>query len=161
SYKIDFSPGGLTINEHSVGNAVNAIQTAHIPSFSPIAAALFYQPTVQALGAVYDSLSGEGIAAVEQTAISSNDLFHTSILNQARYWMADNEGSDPNSLTFYSGGAQAYAAMPDAGFAKAPSGVPLGQRTWRVWSTVNGSDWRFSGDPVVGSAKTSASGAGI
>src|SRR5262249_3645918 len=110
SYKIDFSPGGLTINEHSVGNAVNAIQTAHIPSFTPLGAALFYQPTVQALGAVYDSLSGEGIAAVEQTAISSNDLFHTSILNQARYWMADNEGSDPNSLTFYSGGAQAYAA---------------------------------------------------
>ena len=80
-YSIDFSPAGLTQNQHSVGNAINAIQTAHVQTFRPIAAAIFYQPTVSVLGGIYDLLSGEGVAAVEQTAISANDMFHSSILS--------------------------------------------------------------------------------
>ena len=163
-YKIDFSPSGLTQNQHSVGNAVNAIQTAHVPAFSPIAAALFYQPTVAALGAVYNSLSGEGVTAVEQAAVDANDIFHRSILDEAKFWLFDNERGDANSLTFYGDTPLGYAASGQSSFpgytkaAKAP--VPA-ERTWRAWTTLNGGNWKNSGNPAVGSANTSTSGGGF
>ena len=62
-YVINFAPAGLTQNQTAVGGAINEIQIARFsPAFEPIAAALFYQPTVAALGAVYNSLSGEGVS---------------------------------------------------------------------------------------------------
>jgi uncharacterized protein with beta-barrel porin domain len=160
-YKIDFSPVGLTENQHAVGNAINAIQTAHVPTFVPIAAALFYQPTVKVLGEVYDRLSGEGITAIEQTSFNANDLFHSAILNETRYWLSDNEAGDANALTFGERWPLSYAS---AGRAPLPGKAPAAfdaQRTWRLWTTINGGEWRYSGNPVVGSANMSEHGAGF
>jgi uncharacterized protein with beta-barrel porin domain len=161
-YSIDFSPAGLTQNQHAVGNAINAIQTAHVATFKPIAAALFYQPTVDVLGAVYNSLSGEGVAAVEQTAIVTNDVFHTSILNESRFWLFDNERSDVNSVALYDAPLGYAAARGNIfpSYSREAKAAPLAQRTWRIWSNVNGGDWRYSGNATVGSANTAASGGG-
>jgi outer membrane autotransporter protein len=157
---INFSPAGLTINQHSVGNAVNAIQTArNSPNFVPIAAALFYQPTVAKLGAAYDSLSGEGVAAVEQAAFNANDQFHTSIWNEAASWLFENERNDPNSQLFYAGAPLGYASADQNFVGKAP---PLAvQRTDRLWMTVSGGSWRYQGDPIVGSAPVKEIGGGF
>jgi hypothetical protein len=154
STSINFSPAGLTLNEHSVGNAVNAIQTARkSPNFVPIAAALFYQPTVAKLGAVYDSLSGEGVAAVEQTAFNANDQFHMSMWNQAASWLFDHERTDPNSQLFYKNPPLSYAASSkDSLVTKAVGLPPPPERTGRIWLTVTGAAWNYSGDPIVGSA---------
>jgi uncharacterized protein with beta-barrel porin domain len=162
-YSIDFSPAGLTQNQQSVGNAINAIQTAHVQTFRPIAASIFYQPTVNALGAVYDSVSGEGVAAVEQTAIAANDMFHTSILSQARFWMFDNDRNDPNSLTYYDGARMSYAAARSNVFPNyvMPTKAVPASRTWRLWTTFNGGDWRYPADTHIGTASTSASGGGF
>jgi outer membrane autotransporter protein len=162
-YSIDFSPVGLTQNQHSVGNAINAIQTAHVQTFRPIAAAIFYQPTVDVLGAVYNSLSGEGVAAVEQTAIAANDMFHTSILGQARFWMFDNDRNDPNSLNYYDGARMSYAAARSNGFPNyaTPAKAVPAPRTWRIWTTFNGGDWRYPADTRIGTASTSTSGGGF
>lgn len=162
-YSIDFSPAGLTQNQHSVGDAINAIQTAHIATFKPIAAAIFYQPTVAQLGAVYNSLSGEGVAAVEQTAIAANDMFHTSILNEARFWLFDNERSDVSSVTFYDA-PLGYAAARNNTFpsyANDIKAVAPASRTWRAWTNFNGGDWRYSGNPNIGTANTAAAGGGF
>jgi hypothetical protein len=53
-YDINYSPNGLDRNGHSIGDAINKIQTvpANYPNFTPIAAALFYQPTVPQLNRV-------------------------------------------------------------------------------------------------------------
>ena len=162
-YSIDFSPPGLTQNQHSVGNAINAIQTAHVQTFRPIAAAIFYQPTLDALGSTYDSLSGEGVAAVEQTAISANEMFHSSILSQARFWMFDNDRNDPNSLNYYDGARMSYAAARSGGFPNYTTPVKAvpASRTWRIWTTLNGGDWRYPADTRIGTAATSASGGGF
>jgi hypothetical protein len=162
-YSIDFSPAGLTQNQHSVGNAINAIQTAHVQTFRPIAAAIFYQPTVNVLGATYDSLSGEGVAAVEQTAISANDMFHSSILSQARFWMFDNDRNDPNSLNYHDDTRMSYAEARSNGFPNSvtPARAVSTPRTWRIWTTVNGGDWRYPADTRIGTASTSASGGGF
>ncbi|UGV26591.1 hypothetical protein E0H22_13355 [Rhodopseudomonas boonkerdii] len=163
-YAIDFSPTGLTSNQHAVGDAINAIQTAHVASFKSIAAAIFYQPTVEQLGIVYNSLSGEGVAAVEQTAISGNEMFHTSILNQARFWLFDNERYDANSIAYYDGAPLGYAAdrrntFPS--YTKAANPVAPPSHTWRLWTNFNGGNWRYSGNPNTGSADSASISSGV
>jgi uncharacterized protein with beta-barrel porin domain len=121
-YVIDFSPGGLTVNQHSVGYAINAIQTARSsPNFLPIAAKLFYVPTVADLGVTYDSLSGEGTSAVQQAIFSARDQFFEAVLQQA--FLPSEQYADVYALN------GATDAMP-------------GRRTgtWRAWASGFGDD---------------------
>ena len=54
--KTTYAPAGL-VDQTYVGNGINQIQSANPkpPSFYPIAADLFYIPTVSELGSVYDN----------------------------------------------------------------------------------------------------------
>jgi uncharacterized protein with beta-barrel porin domain len=121
-YVIDFSPSGLTVNQHSVGYAIDAIQTARSsPNFVPIAAKLFYVPTVSDLGVTYDSLSGEGTSAVQQAIFSARDQFFESVLQQA--FLPSEQYEDVYAL----------AGTGDA--------VPLRRTaTWRAWASGFGDD---------------------
>jgi uncharacterized protein with beta-barrel porin domain len=163
SYSINFSPAGLTLNEHSVGNAVNAIQTARSsPNFVPIAAALFYQPTVPILGAVYDSLSGEGVSASQQTAFDANDYFLSAVGGQMQHWLSDECGDDANSKTLYADPVSDRAAGdPQNAGGRAVNPKCLTPRIWRVWASPFGGGANYPGDPIVGSAPVTAKGAGF
>ncbi len=146
-YVIDFSPSGLTANQHSVGNAVNQIQTAQAsPAFRPIATNLFYLPNVATLGAAYDSLSGEGVAATQQTAFDATDAFLTAVGNQMRgqLWNApDGAGHDWHFwLSPYGGGAK-YAG--DAGQGSAS----LSQAAYGLGF---GADYQVAPGALVGAA---------
>ena len=92
TYTINFSPTGLTSNEHSVGNGVNAIQTAGVAAFRPVAAELFFIPTVPLLGKTYNSLSGEGVSGVEQSIFSSRSQFFNSAMINASAAIAGDSG---------------------------------------------------------------------
>ena len=95
NYDINYSPAGMNRNEHAVGTGINEIETARIsPAFVPIAAALFYQPTVAKLAAVYDGLSGEGVTAAEQTAFSADDQVISSIDAEINAEMLDVDADD-------------------------------------------------------------------
>ncbi|WP_156898048.1 hypothetical protein [Methylocapsa acidiphila] len=162
-YAINFSPAGLTLNEHSVGYAVNAIQTARSsPAFVPIAAALFYQPTVAALGAVYDSLSGEGVSGFEQTAFQADDLFVSSVMQQTDFWLSDHK-VDPSGVTLCERHSWPYpsgdTAQEPYDTLKAPR--PCEQRTWRAWFAGYGAGSRVSGELPLGSATLRDNGSGI
>lgn len=159
-YVIDFSPKGLTQNQHAVGGAINAIQTARIsPAFTPIAAALFYQPDIATLGKVYDSLSGEGVAASQQAAYAATDRFQTSVMKQMQFWSNGLEQLD-GAATVYGGGPLAYAPQPGhpafGGLDPAPAG-----RSWRVWGSGFGGGSTNPGDGAVGSARSKEGGAGF
>ncbi len=121
-YVIDFSPSGLTGNQHSVGYAINAIQSARSsPNFVPIAAKIFYVPTAADLGATYDSLSGEGTSAVQQAIFSARDQFFESVLQQA--FLPSERYQD----------AYAMAGTSDT--------TPLRRTaTWRAWANGFGDD---------------------
>ncbi len=159
-YSINFSPSGLTTNEHSVGNAVNAIQTARSsPNFAPIAAALFYQPTVAALGQVYDSLSGEGVSGAEQTAFAANQLFMNSISQQTQIWLG-NAPSNPNSIVMYADDALGYAGVdPQNPISKALAARAV--HVWRFWSEPYGGGGSISGELPLGTAQLGYSGGGL
>ncbi|RAI43462.1 hypothetical protein CH341_14120, partial [Rhodoplanes roseus] len=135
SYTIDFSPGGLTVNQHSVGNAVNAIQTAGVsPGFEPIAAALFYQPTVAGLGKVYDSLSGEGTSGVQQATFTADDRFIGAVWNQIDLWRSTTSPGGGVLAAYDLPAHNAYASTGATDFprALAPSTwTPV----WRSWAT--------------------------
>jgi uncharacterized protein with beta-barrel porin domain len=161
-YVIDYSPAGLTQNQHSVGNAVNVIQTAQIsPAFRPIAVNLFYLPNVGTLGATYDSLSGEGVSASEQTAIGATDFFLSTVNSQTQRWIGNVCGDDANGKTLYEA-PPATLPTHKGQPALPPCSTP---RTWRVWGTGFGGGSNWPGDATVGSAgvnqHTSGFGAGL
>ena len=159
-FVINFAPAGLTQNQTAVGGAINEIQIARFsPAFEPIAAALFYQPTVAALGAVYNSLSGEGVSGSEQTAFDANDLFMSSITQQTDFWLSDHT-SDAGGLT-----ACDPSILPNLLVNGAPGGAVTPprpcQRTWRAWFTGYGGNSRVSGEFPLGSAKFTDNGSGV
>ncbi|WP_156898221.1 hypothetical protein [Methylocapsa acidiphila] len=161
-YAIDFSPGGLTINEHSVGYAINAIQTARVsPNFVPIATALFYQPTVAALGQTYDSLSGEGTSGAQQTAFAADDMNIGAISRQIDFWRSG-DAVDTNGVTSH-GDALSYAPSnpqhPAFGVLRDPR-LPPPPRTWRAWFAGYGAGAQLSGQYPVGSEHLNYRGVG-
>ena len=128
SYTINFSPSGLTANQHSVGNAVNAIQTAGVAAFRPVAAELFFIPTVPLLGKTYDSLSGEGVSGIEQSIFSARaQYFNASMINASA---AIGAGSGPFSLS--TGGS-----------------APLAASRWRFWMSGFGVSGYDAADAIV------------
>ena len=121
TYVIDYAPSGLTKNQRSIGETVNAIQAAQkSPAFRAIATNLFYLPDVSTLGGAYDSLSGEGAAGVQQTAFDSNDNFMNTIGDQIGGWLQEPQRSIDHPwhlwLTPYNGSAQ-YPGDANAGSA--------------------------------------------
>ncbi len=161
NYKVDYSPSGLTPNEHSVGNAINRIQLAQIPAFRPIASLLFFQPNVTGLGAIYDSLSGEGVSAAEQTSYQANDLFLTSIEHRAAFWLSG-DPNDPVGQALSGDKDLLYAREtsddPPSGAAGAP---PKAARAWRLWMSGYGGVSSYSGDDEAGSAQVDLHGGGF
>ena len=162
TYAIDFSPVGLTLNQHTVGYAVNAIQTAQVsPAFRQIATNLFYLPNVATLGAAYDSLSGEGVSASEQTAFNATDMFLSTANTQMQRWIQNTCGDDTT-------GATAYAKPPGSTpthKSEAVSPACASARTWRIWGTGYGGSANWAGSGGVGSASVtghvSGFGAGL
>ncbi|QPC92901.1 hypothetical protein [Mesorhizobium sp. INR15] len=145
---ITFAPTGLTRNQTPVGDAVNAIQSGPTsPSFKKIAGALFYIPTIDQLGAVYDSISGEGVSGVEQPQFDTYEAFFASMSRQADLWRTG-LGTDPtdNVLT-----PQAYDEPAKSG--KDPfKALQPDDRRWSYWATAGGNSGEISGDATVGSA---------
>jgi hypothetical protein len=153
-YTINFSPispigGGLTQNETSVGNAINTIQTLqNSPAFRAIATNLFYLPNVATLAAAYDSLSGEGVSAAQQTAFTATDYFLSTINNQVQRWTGETCGDDSTSKTVYE---NPPGSLPTHKGEVAPACAYT--RTWRIWGTGFGGGSHWPGDAVIGSAE--------
>ncbi|TPM31479.1 hypothetical protein FJ967_24885 [Mesorhizobium sp. B2-3-4] len=146
---INFARTGLTENQTSVGQAVNAIQTdLTSPAFEKIAAALFYIPTLDQLGAVYDSISGEGVSGFEQPQFDAYDTFMASMNRQANFWRTG-LGTNPTDRSV---APQAYdepaTKKKDPFKAMQPD-----ERRWSYWATAGGNAGDLSGDAVVGSAE--------
>jgi len=153
-YAINFAPtfpngGGLTVNQTSVGNAINTIQTLqNSPAFRAIATNLFYLPNVATLAAAYDSLSGEGVSAAQQTAFTATDYFLSTINTQVQRWTGETCGDDSTSKTVYE---NPPGSLPTHKGEVAPACAYT--RTWRIWGTGFGGGSHWPGDAVIGSAE--------
>ena len=90
------------------------------------------------LPAAFDTLSGEGISAAQQTAFGAGNVFATMMMDQGAFWRggaaADraDHTADPNGVTYAPLG---YASeKPASGpFAAMPAKAPLFEQRWRGW----------------------------
>ncbi len=111
-YNVSFNPVGLPAQFASIGNAINAIQTARSsPGFAPIAFALFDLPDQPALTKFYNAVGGGGTAATQQASFSAGAGFSSMMFGQMTSWLA---GTSGNSGVVYGDNAQAYAAASPA-----------------------------------------------
>ncbi|GAA0581021.1 hypothetical protein [Rhizomicrobium electricum] len=145
-YVVDYSPTGLTGNQHATGDAVNIIQTAQTsPAFRPIATNLFYLPDVATLGRAYDLLSGEGIAALEQASFDSNERFLAAAGAQTADWR-DTPRSPEHAWRLWMmpyGYTALYGGDKDMGAAKVKD---------QAWGIVGGVDYQISSRALIGVA---------
>ena len=162
NHVIDYSPSGLTINQHSVGTAINQIELAQrSPDFRPIADALFFQPNIARLGSIYDSLSGEGVSAAQQAGFSANDAFLSSIAHRSAYWIS-NDLDDPSGMTLTGDKDLLFAQKTAPNSMSDATGVSYeAPRNWRVWMNGYGSQASYDGNTTIGSAQANEHGSGF
>jgi len=164
-YDVNFSPAGMTGNQHSVGSAVNRIQAGGTsPSFDPIARALYYQPTTTALGNVYNSLSGEGTASAQQSAFIASNQYIGAVFDQIGSWRGG-AGDSSNSVTHADSEPTRLGFAPegrdrltDAFAALKPPAARM--PAWRVWVSGWGGGGHIDGETPPGTARLTYTGAG-
>jgi hypothetical protein len=126
---VTFNPVGLPAQFASIGNAINAIQTARSsPGFAPIASALFDLPDQQALSKFYNAVGGGGTAGTQQASFTGGTAFTTMMFDQIGSWVA---GSPSSNGVVYDDRAMAYAAVSPADViaSSAFKPAPLASRT--------------------------------
>ena len=163
NYTVNFAPVGLTFNQRAPAFAVNAIQASGaFPAFAPVANALFVQPNVLALGAAYNSLSGEGVTASQQTTFMANDFLHSSANRQMNFWLYDQEDNGGNSLTLYDDRADIAPDRKWRATAPYDTRAPrFAERTWKTWMIGSGGALAYPGQASTGSANMSSGGYGF
>jgi uncharacterized protein with beta-barrel porin domain len=169
NYVINYSPTGLTGNQHAVGNAVNAIMTDRTsPAFTPMAAALFYEPTVQALGGAYNSLSGEAVTGSEQTAFAASGRLTSNINNQVGSWLAGDylnvnntlgDARRPLDMMLADAGNRGVISDVSEPMFRIP-GLNESSRSWRLWVAAAKGFGSMPGNATIGSSSLSYQGSG-
>ena len=171
-----FATVAATANQRAVANGLtNASRLAQGPTGGALLNAVLALSAPQAQAA-FDSLSGEGIAATQNLAHRSADLFTAAIFDQTTFYgggsgnqivlTAPQPGAGLSALalsegiatTFKSGKLQAspdreLADLPPAAFI-APTPVAP-QRSWRAWGSGFGGDEEIHGNEVLGAAAQS------
>jgi outer membrane autotransporter protein len=165
-YNVTFNPVGLPPQFASIGNAINAVQTARSsPGFAPIASALFDLPDQPALSKFYNAVGGGGTAATQQAAFGAGTAFTSMMFDQMTSWIS---GAPSNNGVVFDDNAQAYAAVSPAdviantAFRNIRNAPPSGfSDRWRVWAAPFGWRQTIDGNATLGtpgSATTSAGG---
>ena len=123
---IDFARTALSENGQNLGQAINAIQLDQTSTaFGPVAAALLYRPDIATLQTAYDSISGEGNAAILQTAFTHTQGLMNDISVQSDYWRSRSNYAKNNNV---------YTVICDKATADGEQCIDDSQ--WRVW--ING-----------------------
>jgi outer membrane autotransporter protein len=166
-YTVDFKPKGLPPQYQTIGSAINAIQTAGVPGFLPIAAALFDVPDLNGLKSFYDAIGGGGTATTQQTAISAGAMFNALFVDQTASWLSGiyNGGNsfflDQPALG-YAARAKKSAAASHPAFndirAQAPDSFV---DRWRMWYAPFGSHRIDAADPATGSPSATIANFGV
>jgi uncharacterized protein with beta-barrel porin domain len=156
-YAINFSPPGLARNEAAVGSAINQDQLAnHNSGLGPLVAALFNVPTLGALANVYDALSGEGTIGTQQTALTTVNLFGTSMFSQFENWFGNGSTSGPGNPP--GGQVMQYAPESDAQRIAAAFSAfdrDVYQPRWHTWGGGYGGSQTLNGNAAQASADLS------
>ncbi|MCW8039873.1 ESPR-type extended signal peptide-containing protein [Acinetobacter entericus] len=143
---IDFARTELSKNGQNLGQAINAIQLDQTsPAFGPVAAALLYRSDIAALQTAYDSISGEGNAAILQTAFNHTQGVMNDISVQSDYWRSRSNYAKNNNV---------YTVICDQSTADGEQCIDDSQ--WRVWISGQNGKHTINNDTRSGTADYSA-----
>jgi uncharacterized protein with beta-barrel porin domain len=154
---IDYAPVGLTGNQAAVGTTVNRIQTdLSSPGFARVAEALFYVPTLEQLGSIFSSMSGEGVSGFEQPQLDAYGTFLSAMTRQSDFWRTG-LGTGPSDQI----APQAYDEPKGKGdqfdvLEKVPD-----ERRWSYWAAAGGSTGELAGHADLGSAENEYKGGSL
>lgn len=97
NYVLDYAPDFLSRNQGSLANVINTIQTDGVPSYQPIADQLLKITNEAEYSRALDSLSGEGVIATQQAALSARSSFVDAALSSATTLLeCDSEAAKTN-----------------------------------------------------------------
>ena len=143
---IDFARTALSENGQNLGQAINAIQLDQTSTaFGPVAAALLYRPDIATLQTAYDSISGEGNAAILQTAFTHTQGLMNDISVQSDYWRSRSNYAKNNNV---------YTVICDKATADGEQCIDDSQ--WRVWINGQNGTNQIYRDDHTGAAAYSA-----
>jgi autotransporter-associated beta strand protein len=109
------------------------------------------------LPAALDMLSGEGVSATQETALSAADMFTSIMMNQGTFWRVG-DSVDINGVAFspeplqYAPSRKPKAQHPAFKAIGAPKSY---QPRWRSWVTAFDGSAKLSGETGIGSASLS------
>ena len=150
---ISFNAAASTANQLSVAQALsNTSRQPTTGAGGSLLNAVFGLGSTQQARTTFDSLSGEGIVAVENAGIRAARVFSGSINDQATSWLTGGLGA-VNSISVGSGlpsGALGYAQSDAIASPIVVDRAPP-PRTYRVWSTGFGGGVSISGNNNVAS----------
>jgi len=148
-YVVDFSPNsGLNDNQTALGDYINGIQLAgSSPAFAPIAAELFWIPTVGELTTLYDSFTPETYAAQQAALTFAGQQFADSMMScpkasagvsfseEGCVWVKPGARFLELDATTSNQGFEERAVGLSGGFELA-----VGETGWRVGAALSGED---------------------
>ena len=139
---------GLTANGVRMGDVFNRIQTAQTtPAFEAIADVIYYSEDLETLQANYNALSGEGSAAIHQSAFTLANDSMNDISTQMDFWRSKSNLAKTN-------GSAALACSSEDASGSSRVNVQNCQESnkWRLWIAGNDGDQLLSGKAAKGIA---------
>ncbi|MDY6481127.1 ESPR-type extended signal peptide-containing protein [Acinetobacter faecalis] len=167
----NYVQSGLTANGISVGGVINRIQlgqsiTPKEPSmntrnvvqtpennhaFEKIAEIIYYSKDIETLQANYDALSGEGAAAIHQSAFTLAKDSLNDISTQMDFWRSKSNLAKSNSSV-----ALTCSSEDATGSSRAELNNCQGDNKWRLWIAGNDGNQVLSGKSNKGIADVKA-----
>jgi uncharacterized protein with beta-barrel porin domain len=144
------SAPGQTRNELAVSRALDPVYST---SLTGNAATFFGNLLAATSVGVFDQLSGEGTSATQNTAISADGMFLSTLMDQLWLWRGGDRPGVVDTAAMPPGYAAESREKPifNAIFKAPPAYLP----SWHVWATGFGGAQSFKGDATIGSANAS------
>jgi outer membrane autotransporter protein len=121
----------MTDNQRAVGNALQIASEGSLSANGQTVLGAIETLDSPGARSAFDTLSGEGLAAVENVALMSSQLFLSNLRNQGLLWRSPNATGAPNGATG----------------ANSTDGQESG-----VWGTVFDSRQHYGGNSTIGSS---------
>ncbi len=132
---------GLTPNGVRMGDVINRIQTVqNTPAFESIANVIYYSPDLETLQANYNAISGEGSAAIHQSAFTLVNDSVNDISTQMDFWRSKSNLVKTNSSV-----ALTCSSEDASGSSRADVKNCQDSNKWRLWVAGNDGHQTLSG----------------
>ncbi|MFT8852366.1 hypothetical protein [Acetobacter orientalis] len=152
---VTFTPKGTDAVAGSLANMLGVIPVTNSAGLTHLYSALYYQPDVKALNAMYHALNDEAQSDYQQAIIDNNDLFMSTVLQQTASWRT---GVQAGRVVLGDCAAQGVnTAKKDKKYVQ----VCNNTENWHAWLNSYGGNTTYDGNTHTGTAQFNTYGYGM